>query len=88
MSQRLISPDDHVDRSHDREKSFPGARCHDDYDRALAGYRAWSPTRPHPRYQRRDVALGPAPDVQLAAVPGDRRGGHQGPARRERELVL
>jgi uncharacterized protein len=40
MSQRLISSDDHVDMSHHREESFPGARCHDDYDRAAAGYRA------------------------------------------------
>jgi hypothetical protein len=40
MSQRPISSDDHVDMSHDREKSFPGARCHDDHDRAVAGYRA------------------------------------------------
>ena len=40
MPQRLISADDHVDLSHDKVKSFLDPRYHDDYDRAVTGFRS------------------------------------------------
>jgi predicted TIM-barrel fold metal-dependent hydrolase len=40
MSQRVISADDHIDLSHERVKAFLAPEHHDDYDAAVAAFRA------------------------------------------------
>ena len=63
MPQRLISADDHVDLSHDKVKSFLDPRYHDDYDRAVTGFRssmgAMVSTEANQRWREQQGVAGP-----------------------------
>src|SRR5439155_26147653 len=73
VHERLISADDHVDLSHDDIKSHLATKFHDDYDAAIAAFRASAgATASVEANQRWREQQGLAPDPAPMGMGGNR----------------
>ncbi|HEX7096701.1 MAG TPA: amidohydrolase family protein [Acidimicrobiales bacterium] len=92
-SERLISADDHVDLSHDRVKAHLAPKHHDDYDAAIAAFRAsMGATASVEANQRWREQQGLPPEQSPKTMGGNRshpafgRAGHTDPVERLRDM--
>src|SRR5882672_8332395 len=93
--ERLISSDDHVDLSHDNIKAYLATRFHDDYDAAIAAFRAsagaTASVEANQRWrEQQGLGVDPAP----MGMGGNRshaasgRAGHTDPAERLKDMDI
>ncbi|TML13925.1 MAG: hypothetical protein E6G39_09140 [Actinobacteria bacterium] len=93
--ERLISSDDHVDLSHDNIKAYLATKFHDDYDAAIAAFRAsagaTASVEANQRWrEQQGLGVDPAP----MGMGGNRwhaasgRAGHTDPAERLKDMDI